>query len=349
MKESFILLLLLFSLAGCIKKSPENPEADIIAFRLNSSDITGNTVIDESSRKIFIYLNAAAYANGVTPTVEISKGGTVTPASGTTIHFDQPVYYTVTSESGTNKKTYEIVVVRIGEWIFNFEDWGVNPDDQYEYPLEPNGIQVWSSGNPGSALAGINQSPGSYPTRSTTDGLNGTRAAKMVTLPGTTLSAILGIHLIPGSIFLGDFNLTNALTDPLTATEFGQPYPGTPARFTGYYKYTPGATFQDANGDPVASETDKCSIYAVFYNGLERLNGSNVNTSPNVIARAVLANGTQTNGFVHFDIPFTYIPGAAIGEQVQVAIVASSSYEGDQYRGAVGSELIIDSLRIIPN
>ncbi|MNU90768.1 putative glycoside hydrolase [compost metagenome] len=345
--------LLVFSLAcfiipGCIKKNLLNPEADILSFQLNSSEITANTVIDESSRKIFIYLNTEAYQNGVTPIIEITKGAAVFPASGTHITFDEPVYYSVTSESGANKKTYEIVVVRIGDWYFNFENWEVNSNDQYEYPVEPNGVQIWSSANAGAALAGVNQSPGSYPTKSTTDGLNGTKGVKMTTLPGTTLSAILGIHIIPGSIFLGSFNTTNAILNPPTATEFGQPYEEKPARFSGYYKYTPGPLFLDQNGAILASETDKCSVYAVFYNGPDRLDGSNIQTSPLVIAKAVLSNGVQTNGFVHFDIPFTFDPGVTIGSNTMLAIVASSSYQGDQYRGAIGSELIIDSLRIIP-
>ncbi len=347
----FLLLVLSIScltLSGCIKKKLLNPEADILSFQLDPSDITANTVIDESSRKIFIYLNTDAYQNGVTPVLEITKGAVVSPASGTHIEFDQTVYYTVTSESGANKKTYEIVVVRIGDWSFNFEDWQVNSNDQYEYPVEPNGIQIWSSANAGAALAGITQSPGSYPTRSTNDGLNGTKGAKMTTLPGTSLSQLLGIHIIPGSIFLGSFNTTNVILNPPTATEFGQPYEEKPARFSGYYKYTPGSVFIDQNGDPVPSETDQCSVYAVFYNGPDRLDGSNIHTSPLVIAKAVLTNGVQTNGFVHFDIPFTFTPGVTIGSNTMLAIVASSSYQGDQYRGAVGSELIIDSLRIIP-
>lgn len=346
----FFLLISVVSgllISGCIKKHLDNPEADILSFQLNASETTGNTVIDESSKKIFIYLNSTAYENGVTPTIAISSGASVSPASGTHITFDHPVYYTVTSESGSNQKTYEVVVIRIGNWTFNFEDWEINSDGQYEYPVESDGTQIWSSGNPGAALAGVNQSPGSYPTGSTASGLNGTKGAKMTTLAGTATSQILGIHLIPGSIFLGDFNTMNAILDPPTATEFGQPYEGTPARFTGYYKYTPGASFQDENGNTVASETDKCSIYAVFYNGPTRLNGSTISTSPQIIAKAIVPNGTQTNGFVHFDIPFTFT-GVSAGSNTQMAIVASSSYEGVQYRGAIGSELIIDSLRIIP-
>ncbi|WP_043023811.1 PCMD domain-containing protein [Fluviicola taffensis] len=319
-----------------------------MSFELSNSETTANTVIDESNKKIFIYLNGAAYQNGVTPTISITKGATISPASGTHITFDQPVFYTVTSESGENKKTYQIEVVRIGSWTFNFENWETNPDNQYEYPVESDGIQLWSSANAGAALAGVNPSLGSYPTGSTTNGLNGTKAAKMATLAGTPTSEILGIHIIPGSIFLGDFNIINAFTDPLTATEFGQPYSAaTPARFTGYYKYSPGPSFIDQNGTALPSETDKFSLYAVFYNGPDRLNGSTVNTSQQIIAKAIVPNGTPANTFVHFDIPFTFT-GVTAGNSTQMAIIATSSYQGDQYRGAIGSELIIDSLRIIP-
>jgi len=346
MKRSALLLFLLFSMVSCISEEPLNPEADIEDFTVDPDLLSSATVIDQANRKIMLYLKPEAYQNGIVPAISLSKGASVTPASGTLISFKNPVLYTVRSQSGTNSKTYEVDVVEIGNWTFNFEVWTSNATSGYEYPLD-NNVQLWSSGNPGVALAGVPAQADAYPTRSTTKGLNGTKAAEMTTIPGTALSGILGIKLFAGSFFLGNFDSSQALANPLAATEFGQPYFELPDKFTGYYTYTPGTTFQDKDGNAVPGETDKFSLYAVLYNGPSRLNGTNISTSDQIIARAELDNSGSPIQFKRFEVPFVYIPGRVPGNNLMVAIVASSSHEGDQYRGAIGSRLVVDSLRII--
>lgn len=346
MKRILYFFLLLF-MVSCIGEEPLNPEADVEDFVIDPQLLTSKTIIDQANRKILIYIKPEAYQNGISPTLKLSKGATSSPASGTLIKFDQPVFYTISSESGGNQKKYEIEVVEIGTWTFNFETWSANKDSGYEFPLD-NNIQIWSSGNPGVALSGVPAQADAYPTRSTTNGFNGTKAAQLTTLPGNFLSEFLGIKLFPGSFFLGDFNSEQALANPLAATEFGQPYFDMPDKFTGYYTYTPGATFQDQAGNPVGGQKDRFSLYAVMFNGPDRLNGTNINTSDKIIARAELPNDVPANTeFKRFEVPFTYIPGRTPGNNVMVAIVASSSYQGDTYRGAIGSRLVVDSLRII--
>lgn len=336
-------------MVSCIADEPENPEADIEQFIVDPQALSSGTVIDQANRKILLYLKPEAFQAGITPALTLSKGATVTPAPGTLIDFDQPVYYTVTSESGENSKTYEVEIVEIGNWTFNFETWSAHPTNKYEFPLD-NNVELWSSGNPGVALSGVAAQADAYPTRSTPDGLDGTTAAELRTIPGTFLSEFLGIRLFAGSFFLGDFNSEQALANPLAATEFGQPYFEMPAKFTGYYSYTPGNVFQDQDGNPVSGETDKFSLYAVLFNGPERLNGATINTSDRIIARAEVPNNVPANpSLTRFEIPFEYIPGRTPGNNLMVAIVASSSHQGDQYRGAVGSRMVVDSLRIIAN
>ncbi len=336
----------MLSLASCIGEQPLNPEADIEEFTIDPQFLTSKTVIDQANRKVLIYLKPEAYQNGISPILKLSSGSTASPVSGTLIKFDKPVFYTISSESGSNQKQYEIEVVEIGTWTFNFETWSANKDSGYEFPLD-NNIQIWSSGNPGVALSGVPAQADSYPTRSTNVGFNGTKAAQLTTIPGNQLSEFLGIKLFPGSFFLGDFNSEEAFFNPLAATEFGQPYFDMPDKFTGYYTYTPGPTFQDHAGNPVVGQKDRFSLYAVMFNGPDRLNGTNINTSDKIIARAEIPNDVPANTeFKRFEVPFTYIPGRTPGNNVMVAIVASSSYQGDTYRGAIGSRLVVDSLRI---
>lgn len=347
MKRLFLFVIALsYCLQSCIKDAPLNPEADIEGFLLDSSATTANAVIDQASRKIYLYLKPEAYLNGVVPVLMVSHGATTLPASGDTIRFDQPVTYTVTSQSHANTKIYTVEVVSTGSWIFNFEKWGEHPDNRYEYPLEDDGVQLWSSGNPGIALSGVEKKPEAYPTRATSDGYLGSRAAEIITLKGTSISELVGIKIFPGSLFLGDFNSSVAFTNPPAATRFGQPYAGLPQYFTGYYKYMPGTDFQDKAGTVIPGKTDRCAIYAVLFNGPEKLDGTNVNTSERIVARAALADGSAKMDFTRFDIPFQYT-GVAPGNHLMLTIVASSSAEGDQYSGAIGSRLVVDSLRII--
>lgn len=334
---------------SCIKDPPLNPEADIEKFEVNAAQLTGDVFIDQANRTITLNLTEAAFKDGIIPSISVSQGATIQPASGVKITFDKEMEYVVTSASGANKKTYQVKIINVGRWDFDFENWTLNSADQYEYPIESSNTQVWSSGNPGVALAGVPKRPDAYPTQSTADGYQGTKGASMSTIKGTALSEFIGVKLFAGSIFLGDFKSAQALLNPLAATEFGQPYlTGLPARFTGYYKYTPGAVLQDRDGNPINGQTDQCSIYAIVYNGTERLNATNIMTSDRVIAKAILADGSAKAQFTRFDIPFTYNPGFVRAENIMVAIVASSSARGGEYVGSIGSRLIIDSLRIIP-
>jgi len=334
-------------LQACIKAEPPNPEADIETFTLPDSLLTGDVFVDQSNRKILLYLEPSAFESGVAPKITLSAGASISPASGDSIHFTKEIVYTVTSASGQNRKQYTVEVVSIGEWNWSFEKWLVHDKDKYNYPVEADDKQVWSSGNPGVALSGVPKRPDGYPLRATDDSKDGAHAAELVTLKGTVLSGMVGIKLFAGSLFLGNFDVSNAFLEPLKATQFGQPFTGKATRFTGYYKYAPGATYQDKAGNPVPGVTDSCAIYAVLYTGRTRLDATNIHTSERIVATAKLPDGSGRGNWTHFDIPFTYIPGRSVEREMMMAIVASSSKDGDQYRGAIGSRLVIDSLAII--
>lgn len=340
-------IIFILCLQSCIKHAPLNPEADVETFLIDTSALDADIFIDQSKRKILLYLKPEAYINGVVPIITASNGATVFPASGDSLHFNAPAHYTVTSENGVNKKTYDVVVVSAGQWAFDFEQWQQHNTNKYEYPVESDGSLFWSSGNPGVALSGVTKQPSSYPTRSTSDHYSGNLAAELVTLPGTALSAIAGVHLFAGNMFTGNFEVQNALAKPLEATQFGQPYIGKPLRFTGYYKYTPGPDYQDKDGNIVAGTTDSCALYAVLFKGTQRLNGTNVSTSDRIIARADIKDGSARNNWTHFDIAFEYVPGADFSGNLMMAIVASSSKNGGSYQGAINSRLVVDSLQII--
>ncbi len=343
----FLQLTLLFLGTSCIKKEPLNPEADIESFVIEPKYRTSETFIDQANNKITIYITSEAFQKGLSPQITTSKGALLSPASGDSVHFNGALKYTVTSQSGAYTKVYDLVVIHgIDGYEFGFEKWGQNPADKYQFPLEEDGTQVWSSGNPGAAIAGLPKDPSAYPTRSTTDRYSGQLAAEMGTIKGTPLTEFAGIRLIPGSLFYGNFNSQNALANPPLATEFGQPFQGIPLTFSGYYKYSPGPNFQDKAGNVVAGEADSCSIYAILFKGPGRLDGTNILTSDRILAKAVLKDKSAKANFTFFEIPFIYAVNADLSGDLMLAIVASASHKGDQYSGAIGSRLVVDQFII---
>lgn len=340
------LLAILFS--SCIKDPPLNPEADIETFTVNKDLLLADVFIDQVNSKIVLHLTDDAYASGLAPVITTSTGATLQPASGDSIFFNgDTVRYVTRSEDGRYSKRYTVELASIGNWAFDFEDWDIQPTDKYAYPVDSDGGLTWTTGNPGVALSGVSKDPLSYPTRSSTDHMYGAKAAELVTLKGTALSGLVGIRLFAGSLFTGTFNSLNAFVNPLEATEFGQPFAGRPRRFSGYFKYTAGPTFQDKEGNAVPGMKDSCSIYAVLFTGNTRLDGTNINTSDRVVATARLRTTDDHAQFTRFDIPFEYTSTAPLVGKHMMAIVVSSSQYGDTYRGAIGSRLVVDSLKIV--
>lgn len=334
--------------SSCIKEEPPNPEADIERFLIDPAMLEADVYIDQSGRKIHLFLTKEAYFYGVVPEVITSPGAHVVPASGDSLYFHQPVYYTVTAADGTHQKTYEVVVSSNAHWTFGFERWAIHSSHKYETPEEEGYASFWGTGNPGIALAGVSKTPESYPTRSTLQSRSGTYAAELVTLTGTAFSNSLGIRLFAGSLFTGVFDLQNALVSPLEASQFGQPYhEGRPLRFTGYYQYQPGPSFQDKDGQLLPDIQDSCALYAVLFRGNERLNATNIHHSSRILARADIMDGSAKNAWTRFDVAFEYRADADLSGPWMLAIIASSSKYGDHYRGAVGSRLLLDELQII--
>lgn len=341
-------------LQSCIKDAPLNPEADIEAFTVPQNQLTGDVFIDQTKSQIRLYLTTDAFEKGIAPVIKVSAGAKVSPASGDTLKFDSTgvTQYVVTSANGKTTKKYTLELINPVLGKLDFERWDTVSSEganwKYVNPLGENGGNIWASGNIGIAITGVTEI-NDFPLHISTNAYEGKYAAEMETRPGNALSAWMGIHLFAGSMFLGNFVTDYLLENPLKCTQFGQPYKGVPSSFSGYYKYQPGAVFIDKDETPVPGVVDKCSIYAVVYSGTSRLDATNILTSDRVLATAILADGTAKGDWTHFEIPFKMVNGKTVepGTPVMLAIIASSSAEGDHYRGAVGSKLVLDNLQIV--
>ena len=107
---------------------------------------------------------------------------------------------------------------------------------------------------------------------------------------------------------------------------------------------------------------DKGDIYAVLFrntikdeNGEDQvfyLDGTNVKTSPQIVAIAEAPEINKTeDGWSRFEVEFNYRseidPTVLANRGYSLAIVCTSSIEGANFQGAVGSQLLIDELHVL--
>lgn len=335
----------------------ESSEALITSFTFDPS-VEANapvygTSIDQESLSIKVTLVNDTLEQDLTalvPTIEVSQGATVTPASGSAIDLSngKSVTFTVVAENGT-ENTYTVSASG-SIYFYDFETWEAGT--MYDDILNPAG---WATCNDAvaliknmGALGGITYT-GEYPVRPTDEGVEGKGA--IIESVYTTGGSILG-QKIPavtsGTIFLGNFNAFAALTNPMATTEFGILFEDKPLTVTGWLKYTPGEDFYDENGD-IIDQQDLGTVNAVLYEVSsedETLNGENIYTS-----EAICATGSfETAGaadFTEFSFDLNYVKDYDPAKTYKLAVIFAASKEGNQYRAASGSIMVVDNVSII--
>lgn len=233
------------------------------------------------------------------------------------------------------------------EMAFNLNDpWAKpNPDNDFENPLN------LASSNPALTFLKL---LGYAPEDAFAVQKDG-NAAKINTLNtkgGYMFTVIPAITA--GTMFNGDFIVDIANT--LNSTKFGEICTFKPSRFSFEYKYIPGDVYyktvidgQNVSGVEVPNMKDSCSVAAYLYEvtkETEYLTGVNINTSDKVIATAKLGNGSTQANFVQTSADFVYTAAYDPAKMYKIAIVCSSSANGDQFEGAPGSALWIKTLTI---
>lgn len=268
--------------------------------------------------------------NALTPRYTISAGATCTLAQGMPADFSNPVRIVVKSEDGFTSKTYT-VTPQLPGIMFNFEKWS----NTLGYD-NPNGS--WTSSNVGLKVSknttGI---PKEFSIQRTTDAHSGSSAALIKTV---AMGGITGKPLASGALFLGTFDASNIISDPLSGPRFGVQWGNvTPSTFTGWYKYIPGETMINGSG------TDEFDLYAIVFYG-DVLTTRDVLTSERILYRAKISDLSPKSEYTYFEIPFEKLGEAPSGVVLRYTVVATSSREGDIFRGAIGSSLYIDDLEI---
>lgn len=368
---------LLFS--SCIRDEAPNAEADIESV---DSTWVDNAIRDgilkgrpriENNKIIFMVRKGVDLAtHDFAPIFCLTEGATISPANGTERNFATPQIYTVTSQSGEWRKPYE-VSFEYAQVVttYSFEHWEYDKRNQYHrfFELAPNGQRqyIWASGNPGFALTGMGKTPDEYSTVSYSPGIGGEgRCVKLETKNTGEFGQKVGMVIAAGNLFIGEFNVSSAVLNPLKATKFGlQILDAKPLYLRGYYKYKAGPVFTDKNKNPVEWKRDACDIYGVLYKvdpaKFQALNGADVLTSDRIVALARIQDPGEPSEWTYFDLPFRgrdskgdfTDPNFEFDEELleqdgyAVAIVFSSSVDGAYFEGAVGSTLYIDEVELV--
>lgn len=361
----------LLSLTSCFKDEPLNAEADIEAAYLSSAakDMFFNeedtfVSVPYNTSDVVFHVRQSADVSALAPQFRITEGAAISPASGTVGNFNEPVKYTVTSQDGQWKRVYNVSFKKETRQVsdvvaFDFENYRLDETGKYYewYETFDNGeaYNYWATGNPGFAIPMGSAKKEDYPSTVLEDGYEG-KGVKLTTLSTGAFGAILDRRIAAGNLFAGEFDLPNAIVETLKATRFGRLFVSKPLKFTGYYKYRQGDTYQDEKGNPVAGKKDMGTIYAILYRNTDNqgqpvvLFGDNIQTSSQIVAKAIVEDFHPTEDWTAFSVDFKYLKdfdfNILTSNGYNLAVVCSSSQDGAYFRGAVGSTLCVDKLRI---
>lgn len=377
MKKLFVIsfsAISLLALSSCFKDEAPNSECDITAAYLhtdtpedmfyNSTDTVVNVMY--TSTDINFNVRRKADLTALAPQFRITPGATISPASGSVHDFSQgPVVYTVTSEDGEWTRKYRVSFVPVTRTNrdtleFNFENMHLDSKEKYYIWCERHEdgqlYDDWATGNGGYGLTNGSATPLDYPSVPVDNGYSG-KGVKLITRSTGPFGQMVKMPLAAGNLFLGAFDLSNALKDARKATAFGLPFDKKPRQFSGYYKYQPGEKFQNKDQSIVEGKVDQASIYAILYRNHDAegnfvtLNGDNVQTSELIVAKAIVPDVQATDDWTEFKIDFNYIDDFDLdildSRGYSLAIVFSSSSDGAYFQGAIGSTLQIDNVRVV--
>lgn len=357
------------SFGSCIKDEPLNAECDIVSVTLEG-DILNRAPIIENTKVTLIVKNDVSLIQPLAPDFVLTPGATIEPPSGTPRNFLFPQTYTVTSQDGRWNKTYTVEVQKnnVINLAYNFDHVRQKPalgglchyDEFYEIGANGKETLVWASANSAYALSMQASEPNTFPTYQVENGVDGACVA-LTTRSTGSWGARLKKPIAAGNLFFGTFESESAVTRPLEATHFGIPFFNEPTSFSGYYKYVPGEVYcetdADGNFTPVPGKTDLFNLYIVMYETSEQLqwlDGTNVldRSNPAIIGSAEIPDRHASTEWVSFSVPFILWDGRTIDEQklkdglYNIALVMSSSQDGDYFSGAIGSTLWVDELLI---
>ncbi|MEM8894683.1 MAG: DUF5018 domain-containing protein, partial [Bacteroidota bacterium] len=122
----------------------QNMDTDILSFSLPEQ--TSSASIDAVNHAVSVEVDAESDVTSLTPTIGISAGASLSPVSGVTQDFTNPITYTVTSEDGLTSQDWTVTVtsanVTVG--LEEVNGWKIypNPASNTLYIKTENSVRV---------------------------------------------------------------------------------------------------------------------------------------------------------------------------------------------------------------
>lgn len=350
-----IILVFAVVLTSCVKEDffGLSEYGNIKSFLVSNQ--AGAATINKDSKNVIVEIPAGIDLSAITiQSLEVSSFARADKVAGDQLDLNEPAQITITAEDGSDhiwtvKSFIAADNPQLDNW--NLDEWYQTATNYYE-PGSGAESNIWGTGNPGTQI--LNK-------LATTpfDLGNNNKAAMMETLYNGLLPASLGMPISAGSIFTGYFNPDNLdPSDPQAAIEFGTPFTGRPVKLRLKYQFEAGELNKDRDGQEL-SYPDMMDIYAL----LEiKLNGSTER-----LATAWLRSSETVDNLTTLEIPFiygeldntypdymrpadnTYVSSdsATFVLPTHITFVASSSFDGANFAGAVGSLLIVDDIEMV--
>ncbi len=354
MKYTICLIVAFALVSSCVKDdffglSPYGNVKEIAV-----SNQASNAKIDNSLMEISVEIPGGVdLAEIIIQKLALSSFATADKQVGDVLNLNDPNVISVVAEDGSvHEWTLRAFVASAAPQLDNgdLNLWYPTASDYYE-PGSDATSTIWGTGNQGTQilnkLATIPEDFG-----------NDNLAAKMITLDMGRLAATFGTPIAAGSLFTGFFNSDKIdPSNPQAAIEFGTPFVGRPDKLRFKYSYVPGVENKDKEGN-VLDYTDACDIYAL----LEVRLGGKIER----LATAWFRSSDTQNEMLTMEVPFIYgeldntypdymrpidhnfvsADSASFILPTHITFVASSSYDGANFAGAIESTLIIDDVEM---
>jgi len=352
MRYLFILGVVAIFLQACVSEDHfgKSSRSEIKTFVIPGQ--SGSSVINNDSLTVVVTIPETMTDFMLIPSeISLSNFATVIPEAGQVQDFSAPVEYFVTAEDGS-VSIYKVSALRGGSQPqldnSSFEDWYSESVgfSTVEQPGVDKTSTIWGTANRGLALGGSSGNT----SKQERDNSN---YAKMESVAAPAL-----VRMAAATIFIGKFTDDfPSVSDPRSNISLGTPFSARPLSFSFSYTYQPGPDNEDANGNPL-SYGDQCDIYLF----LENREGSEVKR----VGTAWFRSGTSVSEWSRENVPIKYGPldasdpwytyaqpvqGEVWGDGSEVVthitILATSSFEGDFFKGAIGSTLELDDIELV--
>lgn len=349
-----ILLMLVIIISSCIKEDHFGYSSFGEIKSIQISNQSGNASINSNDKTVAVNIPAGVSLQNLRVNeLSLSSFAITTIEEGSEIDLREPLTITIISEdeSSTNWTITANVATDDPQLANNdFEYWYQVNAGYYEPGLDESST-IWGSANAGgSMLDKIATTPFEITT--------GNLVAKLETLDNGFLGNLVGAPITTATIFTGKFHTDRIVLDnPRVAVELGVPFTGRPKAFTFQYQYEPGPVYKDRGGN-VLEYGDQCDIYMfleVREGDVSKRLATGLFRSGEVVDEMTQIRVDLIYGELDASFPEEHLPedGFVSEELVEfilpthISFLATSGFEGDLFKGAIGSTLLLDDLELI--